>query len=155
VPIDAAGGNRARRCGDHARLPSDGRFWCGSGTVAGAWSGDALVTMIVPSLRGDDQQELLSVLDLLDAVHHARAATCPVLCKLALRDDVVPAPSAAAVFNALASPQNWAFWTRFGHYDGGIADARRHELFERVHPAFADPVLEAARVVGEITLKTD
>ena len=64
-------------------------------------------------------------------------------------DDVVPAPSAAAVFNGLASPRAWRFVTRFGHYDGGVADARRHVLFARLHPSFADPAVDPEEAVAE------
>jgi cephalosporin-C deacetylase-like acetyl esterase len=76
-----------------------------------------------------------------DTVLHARRTACPVLCKLALRDDVVPAPSAAAVFNALGTDpgMKWRFLARCGHADAGIADARRHALFARCVDDFLDP----------------
>jgi len=43
---------------------------------------------------------------------------------------VVPAPTAAAVFNALAGDpgRKWRFTVRYGHHDGGVADMRRHAL---------------------------
>jgi cephalosporin-C deacetylase-like acetyl esterase len=85
--------------------------------------------------------EMTNTLRVLDTVIHARRVRCPVLCKLATRDDVVPAPTAAAVFNALATPpgEKWRHVTRFGHWDGGIADARRHAEFEARVDAFLDP----------------
>ncbi len=91
----------------------------------------AIATRIVANLR------------CLDAAIHARRVGCPALCKLAARDDVVPAPAAAAVFNALGADPGlkWRFVTRYGHFDGGIADARRHALFERIALDFLDPSL--------------
>ncbi len=108
------------------------------------------INMMVEALRGDDQVRLLNVLDLFDAVHHARRIHCPVLCKLACRDDVVPAPTAASVFNALGSEDTWAFVTKYGHFDGGLADARRHVAFERLHPGFADTQVPAAETIAVI-----
>lgn len=89
------------------------------------------------NLRGD----ITTTLRVFDAAVHARRITCPVLCKLAARDDIVPAPAAAAVFNALGSDpgQKWRFVTHYGHFDGGLADLRRHALFERVAADFLDP----------------
>lgn len=83
-------------------------------------------------------------LRLFDAVVHAQTVRSPVLCKLALRDDVVPAPSAAAVFNGLATPPGLKrrFVTAFGHFDGGLADLRRHAEFERLLQRFVDPAVE-------------
>mgnify|MGYP003405696025 CR=1 FL=1 len=48
-------------------------------------------------------------------------------------------PTAAATFNAIASHENWRFVTRFGHYEGGIAHARRVAMFDRLTVEFADP----------------
>ncbi len=86
-------------------------------------------------------EEIETTLALFDTALHAPHVQCPILCKLAQRDEVVPAPSAAAVFNALRpSPQErWRFVTPYGHFDGGIANARRHALFERAVDAFLDP----------------
>jgi hypothetical protein len=58
-----------------------------------------------------------------------------------MRDDVVPAPAAAAVFNALGSDPGckWRFVVKRGHADGGIADARRHALFDRLVREFLGP----------------
>lgn len=90
------------------------------------------------------ESEIGATLRVMDALVHARRVSCPVLCKLALRDDIVPAPTAAAVFNTLGTPPGLKcrFITRFGHYDGGIGDARRHALFERLVPDFLDPGID-------------
>lgn len=87
-------------------------------------------------LRGaseNDRQMMLDRLRVLDPVVHAAHVRCPVLCKLAMRDEVAPAPAAAAVFNALGSDtgRKWRFLVPYGHFDGGIANARRHALFDR------------------------
>jgi cephalosporin-C deacetylase-like acetyl esterase len=81
---------------------------------------------------------------LFDAAVHARHVECPVLCRLALRDDVVPAPAAAGVFNALAAPPGlkWRVVTKYDHFDGGITDARRHAVFRRDADRFLDPALD-------------
>lgn len=95
-----------------------------------------------------------AVLRVFDAAIHARRVRCPVLCKLALRDDVVPAPAAAAVFNALASDpgRKHRFVTRYGHFDGGIADLRRHAEFERLIDEFLDPDRDpGARPAGVVS----
>lgn len=90
------------------------------------------------------------VLSLFDAAVHARLVRCPTLCKVALRDETVPAPTQAAVCNALgAAPGEKArFVTPFGHYDGGLADSRRHALFERFAHEFLDPDHEPAKVIA-------
>jgi cephalosporin-C deacetylase-like acetyl esterase len=90
-----------------------------------------------PNLRAD----VSTTLRVFDAAVHARRITCPVLCKLAVRDEIVPAPAAAAVFNALGSDPGlkWRFVTHYGHFDGGLADLRRHALFEKVAADFLDP----------------
>jgi cephalosporin-C deacetylase-like acetyl esterase len=95
--------------------------------------------------------EMTNTLRVLDTVIHARRVRCPVLCKLAMRDDVVPAPTAAAVFNALATPpgEKWRHVTRYGHFDGGIADARRHAEFEGRVARFLDPGVEPLESMGE------
>jgi len=86
------------------------------------------------------------VLLLCDTTVHARRVTAAALCKLAERDEVVPAPTAASVVHALATEpeKRWTFVTPFGHCDGGLADARRHALFWRVMEDFFDPTLEPA-----------
>jgi cephalosporin-C deacetylase-like acetyl esterase len=99
------------------------------------------------------QDEVAGTLRTFDTVVHARRVRCAVLCKLALRDDVVPAPTAAAVFNALATDPGlkWRFVTRYGHFDGGIADLRRHAAFEQAVDAFLDPVADPADVLAGVT----
>ncbi|MFT5423675.1 MAG: cephalosporin-C deacetylase-like acetyl esterase [Phycisphaerales bacterium] len=78
---------------------------------------------------------------LADAVIHADRVRAPSLVKLASRDEIVPAPTQAAVFNSLGCDpgRRWRFITSFGHHDGGIANARRHALFERAAMDFLDP----------------
>jgi cephalosporin-C deacetylase-like acetyl esterase len=85
--------------------------------------------------------ELVNRLRLCDAVVHAAKVRRPTLAKLAARDDVVPAPTAAAIFNAIdADPaRKWRFLVPYGHIDGGITNARRHALFERCMADFFDP----------------
>lgn len=92
-----------------------------------------------------------TTLRLFDAIIHARRIFSPVLCKLALRDEVVPAPSAAAVFNALGTAPGlkWRFITEFGHHDGGIADLRRHAQFSRITAAFLDPGVYPATIMAQ------
>lgn len=87
--------------------------------------------------------EMTSTLRVFDTVIHARRVACPVLCKLAGRDDVVPAPSAAAVFNSLGSDPGakWRYVTQYGHFDGGLTDLRRHAQFERIAADFLDASL--------------
>jgi cephalosporin-C deacetylase-like acetyl esterase len=90
-----------------------------------------------PATRDQAAQRLA----LCDAAVHARKVVCPTLCKLAIRDDVVPAPAAAAVFNSLGtSPAvKWRFQVGYGHFDAGLSDLRRHGLFERLAGRFLDP----------------
>lgn len=98
------------------------------------------------TLHARRAEALRETLLLCDTTVHARRVTATALCKLAERDDVVPAPTAAAVCNALATEPDaqWRFVTPFGHCDGGLADARRHALFWRVMEDFYDPTLELA-----------
>ncbi|UCD75288.1 MAG: acetylxylan esterase [Phycisphaerales bacterium] len=116
------------------------------------------VKLMLDTLRGQDREELLATLLLFDAALQGRFVRCPVLCKSALRDDTVPAPTAAAVFNGLAGGQKWRFITPFGHYEGGLANARRHAVFERICQSFLDPSQkadEAARLfAGELEPET-
>lgn len=98
----------------------------------------ALVNAMLNSFR-QEAHRLMQTLLLFDAALHARSVTMPALCKLACRDDCVPAPAAASVYNALASNEKWLFATYFGHFDGGLADVRRHVMFEKLHRSFLDP----------------
>jgi len=89
------------------------------------------------------EDTILHALDLCDTVVHAHRVECPTICKLAKRDDVVPAPAAAAVFNALGAAPGWKwrFLVDYGHFDGGIADLRRHAMFERLSGEFLCPTV--------------
>ena len=93
--------------------------------------------------HADREDELRDALALGDSAVHARGVRCPTLCKLAERDDVVPAPTAAAVFNGIdAEPSTkWRFVVPVGHTDGGLGDARRHALFRRCAEDFLDPAV--------------
>jgi cephalosporin-C deacetylase-like acetyl esterase len=95
------------------------------------------------------ERHITELLRLHDTVLHARRVRCPVLCKLALRDDVVPAPSAAAIFNALATAPGLKqrYVTQYGHFDGGIRDLRRHAAFERLAHNFLDPEQDPLEIV--------
>jgi cephalosporin-C deacetylase-like acetyl esterase len=101
----------------------------------------------------DTQREhaelIITTLKLFDAMTHARRVTCPLVCKIAERDDVVPAPTAAAVYNAIASDPGlkWRFVTRYGHFDGGLADLRRHAMFEMLIAGFLDPAVNLAELM--------
>jgi cephalosporin-C deacetylase-like acetyl esterase len=90
------------------------------------------------------------VLSLFDAAVHARLVRCPTVCKVALRDETVPAPTQAAVCNALGSApgEKARFVTPFGHHDGGLADARRHALFQTLAHEFLDPDHDPAEVLA-------
>ncbi|MEM7229382.1 MAG: acetylxylan esterase [Planctomycetota bacterium] len=88
------------------------------------------VNAFLESMRSE-ADALLERLRLFDATLHAPDVTTPTLALLALRDDTVPAPTAAAIVNALGSSELRRFLVRYGHYDGGIADGRRHIKFAR------------------------
>jgi cephalosporin-C deacetylase-like acetyl esterase len=113
---------------------------------------------IIRRFIADHPRHEAEVLDLLlchDAAIHAGRVRCPVLCKLACMDDVVPAPSAAAAFNNLATPPGLKhrFVARYGHFDGGIADMRRHAMFERLVREFVDPDTDPAAPLETATLR--
>lgn len=99
----------------------------------------------------DHADTALATLRLYDSVVHARRVSCPLVCKLAERDEIVPAPTAAAVYNALGSDpsRKWRFITCFGHFSGSEANAdlRRHATFERLIVEFLDPALQPAAVM--------
>ncbi|MCZ6836840.1 MAG: acetylxylan esterase [Planctomycetota bacterium] len=111
----------------------DGHYCNGSG---------GLVNQLLDIHRGDQREQLMQSLLLFDATLHAPAISCPALTKLAHIDDTVPAPSAASIHNALGSSHKWRFETKYGHFDGGLSDLRRHAQFERIHPGFLDPQFE-------------
>lgn len=87
------------------------------------------------------REELVQRIRLCDAVVHAVKVRRPTLAKLAAKDDIVPAPTAAAVFNAIdADPaRKWRFLVPYGHIDGGVTNAKRHALFERCLVDYFDP----------------
>lgn len=95
------------------------------------------------TLHAPRAAEIVEVLRLCDTVVHAARVRCPTLCGLALRDEVVPAPAAAAVFNALACDpgRKWRFILPAGHAEAGVRNARRHALFARLTLDFLDPGL--------------
>ena len=97
-------------------------------------------------LRALDSPHAVDVLRLCDTAVHARRVMAPTLCKLALRDEVVPAPAAAAVYNALGTDPGgkWRFLVPEGHTEPSLACARRHALFERCLADFLDPGREPA-----------
>lgn len=103
------------------------------------------------TLHAAREAELIERLRVCDSAIHAQRVRCPVLCKLAMRDEVVPAPAAAAVYNALYTPpgQKWRFLTPYGHFDGGIRNARRHALFDRCAEDFLDPAQNADEAMAK------
>ena len=106
---------------------------------------------VIRDLRGQGEK-IYRTLRLFDAAVHARYVRGAVLCKLALRDEVVPAPAAAAVFNALRAPTGLArrFVTPYGHFEGGIANARRHAEFARAVEVFLDPSVDEATALRRV-----
>ncbi len=117
--------------GDWAWRARHGRWGGGAGAQLGAYLRD----------HGAREQDLYETIRLCDAALLAPQVSCAVLGKLAERDEVVPAPAAAAVFNALgAEPgRKYRFVVPFGHADAGPANARRHALFRRCVTDFLDP----------------
>ncbi len=95
--------------------------------------------------RSPELDELIRTrLRLLDSVVMAGRIRRPVLCKLAERDEVVPAPTAAAVFNGLRVDPGlkWRFVVPHGHAETGLPNARRHAEFERCVADFLNPASE-------------
>ncbi|TVQ55079.1 MAG: hypothetical protein EA377_04070 [Phycisphaerales bacterium] len=117
-------------------LPSFGNWAWRAGRYCNGTG--ALVNEFLNTMR-QDADFVVQRMGLLDAAHHAPRVPCPTLVKLAELDDVVPAPSAASIANAMPQDQLWRWITRYGHFEGGIADLRRHAVFERMHPVFLDP----------------
>ncbi|MEM8758623.1 MAG: alpha/beta fold hydrolase [Planctomycetota bacterium] len=113
-----------------------------------AGSGGQLARLLLA--RRDDAEDIQRTLSLFDAAIHARMVHQPTICKLAVRDEVVPAPTQAAIYNALGSApgEKARFITPYGHFDGGIADARRHALFDRFATDFLDPANEPSATIG-------
>ncbi len=103
----------------------------------------AEIESLLERMPENRRQMILDRLRLIDPVTHAPQVRIPVLAKLAQRDDIAPAPAAAAAFNALGSDpgRRWRFITPYGHFDGGLANARRHALFEHCAADFLNPTL--------------
>lgn len=107
------------------------------------------ILALVRDLR-EHGEKVYRTLRLFDAAVHARTVTCPALVKLATRDEVVPAPAAAAVFNALRAPTGFRrrFVVPYGHFEGGIGNARWHAQFTRAAEAFLDPGVDDAEAIA-------
>lgn len=101
------------------------------------------------NLHRDREAQIAENLSVCDSAIHARRVRIPALFKLAERDDVVPAPSAAAVYNALGADAGLKHRdvVRHGHYDGGIADGRRHAQWARDAVEFLDPRTAPASLI--------
>jgi len=89
----------------------------------------------------DRREELVDRLRLMDAVVHGRKVRAPTLAMLAGRDEVAPAPAAAAVFNAIdADPgRKWRFCVPYGHRAGDTHNTRRVARFGKSLGDFFDP----------------
>ena len=123
-------------------LPSLGAWnWRLAHQLAGKPSGTTGDIERILSQHPERRDELIQRLRLCDAVIHGRKVTIPTLGMLARRDEIAPAPSAAAIFNAIdADPgRKWRFVVPFGHYEGSISNTRRHVLFERTMTDFFNP----------------
>lgn len=112
-------------------------------------SGGELKRYLLASHEGAEGMEKL--LDLFDAALHAEHLDCPALFKVALRDEVVPAPTQSAIYNAIGTPPGLKgrFVTRYGHFDGGLTDLRRHAMFERISAEFLDPAQNPMDVLAK------
>lgn len=123
--------------------------WWGSRLAHQAHSGAGRDIAASIARHPERALEMLETLSMLDAVVHARRVMGAALCKVAERDDVVPAPTAAAVYNALGSDpgRKWRFVTRYAHFDGGLADLRRHAMFEGLAASFLDPSEEVDKLM--------
>lgn len=89
----------------------------------------------------DRHDELVDRLRLMDAVVHGSKVRIPTLAMLASRDEIAPAPSAAAVYNAVnADPgRKWRFCVPFGHRHGDTHNTRRVALYGKSLVDFFDP----------------
>lgn len=99
----------------------------------------------------DRHEELLNRLRLMDAVVHGRKVRNPTLAMLACRDEIAPAPSAAAVYNAVDSDpgQKWRFCVPMGHRAGDTHNTRRVALFGKLLGDFFDPGRMPIDAMGE------
>lgn len=100
---------------------------------------------------GEAAEGMMNLLDLFDAALHAEHMECPALFKVAVKDEVVPAPTQSAIYNAIGTPPGLKgrFVTRFGHFDGGLTDLRRHAMFERIARDYLDPAQEPMDVLAK------
>jgi len=85
--------NETAKMGDGISPPAEPMGGLGTG---------AEIARFIRDHRGIEK-DILNALDLTDTVVHAHRVVCPTICKLAKRDDIVPAPAAAAIFNALGT----------------------------------------------------
>jgi len=101
------------------------------------------------NLHRAQEREIVQRLSVCDAAIHARRVRIPAHFKLAQLDDAVPAPAAAAVYNALGTDAGLKHRevVSHGHFDGGIADARRHALWRRRAVEFLDPANDPAALI--------
>ncbi|MCA9295864.1 MAG: acetylxylan esterase [Phycisphaerales bacterium] len=133
-------------------LPSLGNWRWRAGRYCNGMGAD--INLFLEQLRAE-APTMLEQIRLFDAALHAPAVRCPVLTKLALCDDTVPAPSAAAVINALGSEHIFRHVVAFGHYDGGLADARRHVMFERLANDFIGNNFDARSTAERVSAAAD
>ena len=145
--LDGRGHDRVRVGRLALALPTMGDWpWRHEHPIRGG-SGAEIATLLE---RYPECADLIGMrLRLFDSVVHAARIRCPVLCKLATRDEIVPAPTAAAVFNAMrVDPgMKWRFVVPHGHAETGLENARRHLEFDRCMADFLDPVLDPARAM--------
>jgi len=123
-------------------LPSLGAWnWRLTHQLSGRPSGTTSDIERILSQHPDRRVELIHRLRLCDAVVHGRKVRVPTLAMLARKDEIAPAPSAAAVFNSIdADPgRKWRFVVPFGHFEGSVPNTRRHVLYERTMTDFFDP----------------
>ncbi len=121
----------------------------------GAFGGSGGEALRVLCEFPDRAEDIRTCLRLFDAVVHARRVAVPVLCKLALHDDVVPARSAASVYNALGTGpgEKFRFIVEAGHAPTEamtMQDLRRHALFEKLADAFLDPSEDLTPLMGRL-----
>lgn len=123
-------------------LPTFGDWlWRARRRAMGGSGGEAIRLMLADPER---EETIRTCLGLFDAVIHARRVEAPVVCKLATLDEVVPAPTAAAIYNALGTAPGlkWRYVVKHGHADPGLldmAELRRLAMFEKIADAFLDP----------------
>lgn len=89
----------------------------------------------------DRREELIDRLRLMDAVVHGRRVRVATLAMLAGRDEIAPAPTSAAVYNAVdADPGlKWRFCISYGHHNNDVANTRRVALYQKSLVDFFDP----------------